>query len=422
MKRLLLLTFFIFLGSSSSMAAGLATTTPSPSPTPPKPNVVVSFERQSLRENDAIQAWIRFSNEWDQGLSNVALKIDAPGFLSWRMGTCGDWQSNLAASTGVVNLGGIAPNDGRSTAVCFKSGSDIMVGDFNVSFTFDYYWPGKTQPHSFVTSEKTLKANLFGTDSVAGVPIALAAFIVPGLFFWLAIKLLRVPWNIGTGLGETVIYSVLISFVLLWLVSYIHPGSSAAISINRLSFFAMVGGITGLTVGIGDHLVRFVVRRVKASRAAVARKAEEGRLALLKADEVKLDDTDTELLRKLLQMYPKYQQPRAVVRQHDVTYEGTLMAETNDVTALIASFRIVQSDIKGSNRAAIIAELAAASNSFERFKIATKHGIKIEPLDSIIKRDANNTEMEMDVAKTFQRKDATAEQFASGGKEPLILD
>jgi hypothetical protein len=423
MSRFLFLTL-VFLSSAFSVNGARSATpspSPSPSPTPSKPNVAVSFDRQALRENDAIQAWIRFSNEWTQDLTNVNLQIDAPSFLSWREGTCGDWKPGLSATSGSINLGAVLANDVKVTAVCFKSGSDVMVGDFNVAFTFDYFWPGKSKQHSFVTSEKTLKANLFGSDNVAGVPIALAAFIVPGLFFWLVVGWLKVPWNVEEGLGEKLIYSVLVSFALLWLFEKLLMDASASISIQRLGLFAGVGALTGLVVGGSSQLVSFGIRKLKEARAAKALAAQEQLAAARVEREVRLGDSPLELLDKLLELYPNYQKPRAVISRGGIEYTGTLMSQTENVTALIASFRISKADIQGPDPEAIIQELSAATNSAERYKIAIKHKLTIEPYDEISTDKAST--IEPSVSMIVPSKGTQVDQSPTGGtREPLILD
>jgi hypothetical protein len=70
-----------------------------------------------------------------------------------------------------------------------------VVGDFNFLFTFEYEWPQQNSlQQSFVVVEKTLKVSLLGSDSVAGIPVGLAGFIVPGLIFWWIVARFNVPW------------------------------------------------------------------------------------------------------------------------------------------------------------------------------------------------------------------------------------
>lgn len=418
------LPFLFLLVFCLPSAAVCQRPSPSPLPPPPKPNIAITFERQAIKESDAIQARVWFSNEWDQTLSNVTLHIDSPTFLTWNADTCGKWSAKGFEGglvDNVVNLNSVAPNEVRVVPLCMKSGSGIVVGDFNVSFTFEYSWPGKNNAsRSFVMSEKTLKANLFGSDSVAGVPIALAAFIVPGLFFWLVIGLLKLPWSVGPALGDKVVYSVIASLGLLGAVNFLRPDPSGTISLQKLFVFALAGCIAGVSVGGADVLRRWLVSKWREARA----KTDKERAAKLKEElDPKLNDSPAVLLGKLLKLHPNLQKPRALVRLGDNTqYQGTLMAETDEVTALVGSFRVSRSKIIGKDREAIIAKLENAKLSSERFGIATEYRLEIEPYDSIIEKK-DGAETETDVSRTFNREGTTAQQFDAGGvNEPLVFD
>src|SRR6476646_275254 len=203
---------------------------PTPAPTPPKPGLAVVLQRQAIRESDELEAQVWISNDWAKPISDVTLRISTPAFLSWNAGSCADWRnrSYQPNAQGVASIGTIGASNFRVTTVCLKSAPDIMVGDFNVSFTCEYAWPaGGEKGRSFVTTEKPLKANLLGSDTVGGVPIALASFIVPGLVFWLVIGWMKVPWNVGSALGDKLIYSVIVSVGLLWLLSWWKTDSSS---------------------------------------------------------------------------------------------------------------------------------------------------------------------------------------------------
>jgi hypothetical protein len=86
------------------------------------------------------------------------LQIETPSFLTWRVDPYAEWKSGLPTPMGVVGLGAIPQNDVRVTVVCFMNGSNVLVGDFNVSFTVDYYWSGRTnKPHSYVNNYGRLR-------------------------------------------------------------------------------------------------------------------------------------------------------------------------------------------------------------------------------------------------------------------------
>ena len=389
-----------------------ATSSPTPFPTPPKPGLAVVLQRQAIRENDELEAQVWISNDWNQPLSGVALRLNTPSFLSWAHGTCADWKRNSDQPNGqgIANLGGINANDFRITTVCLKSADNIMVGDFNVSFSVEYAWPmGTTTGRSFVTTEKTLKSNLLGSDTVAGVPIALAAFIVPGLVFWLVIGWLQVPWNVGSALGDKLIYSVIVSVALLWLISWWRTDSSGSIGLSKLFLFATAGAFAGGIVGGADHLIRWLLRRRRQEQAAIADAAE-----------AKVGDDPQDLLDKLLHKYPDARKPRAVVKAGETQYTGSLMEETDEVVAIIGWYHVVKDNIQSANRAEILGALDQAKSSFEILKVARQYDVKIEPRNGV-RQDPNDGNAEEKEAWIIKRRGVVAEQHFDTDEDEVIL-
>jgi hypothetical protein len=385
---------------------------PTPFPTPPKPGLAVVLQRQAIRENDELEAQVWISNEWDKPISDVALRVNTPAFLSWAPSTCTDWRKNSYQpnTQGVASIGTIGASDFRVTTVCLKSAPDIMVGDFNVSFTCEYAWPmGAAKGRSFVTTEKALKSNLLGSDSVAGVPIALASLIVPGLVFWLVIGWLQVPWNVGSALGDKLVYSVIVSVALLWLLNLWKPDRSGAIGLSKLFYFALAGAAAGVIVGGVDHLLRFLLRRRKAEEEAIADAAQ-----------VKVGDESLVLLQKLLAKYPNGRKPRAVVTAGSTQYTGTLMEETDEIVAIIGWFRIAKDNLPTANRAEIVSALEQAKLPIQLFNVAAKYALTIEPRNGI-RKTTNGNETEIDEAQTIERNGVVAEQHFDTDEDDVIV-
>ena len=390
-----------------------ATATPTPFPTPPKPTLAVVLQRQAIREDDELEAQVWISNDWDKPISDVTLQLNTPAFLSWARATCADWKRNsYQQNLQGTNLGAINGNDFRITTICLKSASDIMVGDFNVSFTCRYAWPmGAATGHSFVTTEKTLKSNLLGSDSVAGVPIALAAFIVPGLVFWLVIGWLQVPWNIGSALGDKLIYSVIVSVVLLWLISWLATDLSGSIGLSKLFWFAAAGAFAGGVIGGADHLARWWIRRQKQQQAAIADAAE-----------VKVGDEPLVVLEKLLNKYPDGRKPRAVVKSGETQYTGSLMEETAELVAIAGWFRIAKDNIQAANRAEILNALDQAKSPIEIYNLARRYNLTIEPRNGI-RESTNGVDSEEREVLTLKRRGVVAEQhFDTEEDEVLVVE
>jgi hypothetical protein len=414
MRRLTSSLFLLIaaLGCTALAQRPAASPSPMPFPSPPKPGLAVVLQRQAIRENDELEAQVWVSNEWDKPISDVTLRVNTPSFLSWAPSTCADWKQKSYQPDGQnrASVGTIGPSDFHVTTICLKSAADIMVGDFNVSFTCEYAWPmGAAKGRSFVTTEKALKSNLLGSDSVAGVPIALAAFIVPGLFFWLVIDWMKVPWNVGPGLGDKVVYSVIVSVGLLWLISWWRTESSGAIGLSKLFWFAAAGGVAGVVAGWIDRGVRAVLRHKQEEQEAIADAAE-----------AKLGDDSDVLLQKLVAKYPDARKPRAVVKFGDSVYTGSLMEETDEVVAVVGWYHILKDNIQTANRNEILTALDQATTPSQILNIASTYKLKIEPRNAI-REHTNGVDTEEQIGLTLKRRGVVAEQHFNTDEDDVIV-
>jgi hypothetical protein len=402
LPKLICLSLFIFASGRTNSP------TPAPAvPDPPKPLLIVSFGRQSIKEDDAIDVRLILNNEWDQALSDAVLQIDSPPTLIWNATTCEQWRQHTG-NPGLVDrtlkIGAIGPKEVRRINLCVKSGHNVDVGEFNILFAIDYSWnQNNVARHSLVTTEKALKANLFGSDAVAGVPIALAAFIVPGLFFWLVLQLLKSPWTIGgLGLGDKLLYSVLTSFVLLWVVNLVRPDPDPSISFSKLVFYAATGLVSGLIAGM-------LILTWQAYRERQRKKRQ-----------IKLADSPEVLLGKLLKLYPDYHNATGILRTAaGETYSGSLAAKTEEVVAIVGWFQIDRANISGPKKAEVLQALDnAKSRAVDIYDVATKYNLAIEARDPI------NLEGNPVKALSFTNpsKDATAQTSEGvGSGEALVV-
>src|ERR1043165_5618554 len=123
---------------------------------PPKPTVAISFERNAIRESDAIQVRVWFTNEGDESLLTVTLYIESPAGIDWNASDCAQWNDKTGAlGSQPLNMGSVGPHEVRSITLCAKSGANIDVGEFNILFAFDYSWSSNNiERHSMVTAEK----------------------------------------------------------------------------------------------------------------------------------------------------------------------------------------------------------------------------------------------------------------------------
>jgi hypothetical protein len=218
----------------------------------PKPEVIVFCDHSSIQENDELIVDLWFSNTTDVELSKVVLHVDSPAFLRWYTVDTTGKKEAVSDQGEPWTFGPVKPGAISTCRLSLKSGSDIQVGDFSLLFAFEYEWSaGGATRAAMVSSEKTLRVNLFGSDAIAGIPLALAGFIVPGLFCWLAARLFKVPGTIELPLGDRMIYSVLISILFVvagrWIsVLEITNGIGA----KKLSYLAAAGILLGVLIGV----------------------------------------------------------------------------------------------------------------------------------------------------------------------------
>jgi hypothetical protein len=354
----------------------LVKTAPSPTPEipPPKPSVIISFERQNVRENDSVRAKVLISNESKHNLTEAWLVMSAPEFLEWNLDSCEGRQlaPNLTFSSGPQAIGPIAANSTLECHLRGKTGALIEVGEFNTLLALRYRWKsGKDTAESFVTSEKTLKMNLLGSESVAGIPLVLAGYIVPGLIFWMIVGIFGVPWKMDA-LGDKMIYSVLVSFFFLGLgalLDYLGLWSklsiSRGISLTKLSWLAGAGLIVGALVGGADKAVRYIRRK---------------RL-------INPSDTEFTLLRKLLVLNKDAATPKSTIKlKKDYTeYIGSLSANQGNRYYMVGWYKVDLNELPAKTPPDVVNRLVqfkAGGSQVDLFDLAVANNL-LQVSDSI---------------------------------------
>jgi hypothetical protein len=185
-------------------------------------------------------------------------------------------------------------------------------------FTVEFKSDGKG---GFISAEKSLQASLFGSDTIAGVPLALAGFIVPGLFFWVITSLFRIPWSVGIALGDKMIYSVLVSigFVLIgtWIES-IDIDVRKGIGVIKLLYLAGGGAALGILVGFITRIYMSIRRRHRAER------------------QINFSEEPESIFRKLLLKNPNITQGQFSItldNEKGEEYIGSLFEQTPNTTS-----------------------------------------------------------------------------------------
>ncbi len=334
-------------------------------PQPVKPSVSVSFSRQVIRENGSTEVELWMTNDSDHQLFNVEMHVAGADFLQWHEDSC-----EGKVFTQSIGLGSIDAHSSLRRHFCVTTTSEIKVGEFNTLFTFQYQWQtDKGLFNSVVTLEKSIKSNIFGSDNVAGIPLAFAGFVVPGLFFWFVIHFFRAPWNVGVALGDKLIYSVLVSICIVGVGQWITPiDVSDGISLDKLIRLAGVGALLGVVAGGTDYSIRGARRRRVAAR------------------EIAFGDDEQIILGKLLQLNPEIKPGQAfeVRLKQGELYKGSMFFRTATVTYLVGWFKI---SLKGLSPQIVekMKRLQQRGQLVGLFKAASRNGIKAE-LDNAIQQ------------------------------------
>jgi hypothetical protein len=243
--------------------------------------------------------------------------------------------------------------------------------------TYEWTINGEAK-QAFVSTEKTIKVNLFGSESVAGVPLALAGFLVPGLFFWIFLRVWKVPWNQDA--TKELIYSVLISVVVIGLGYFLRqklPDWSwlkyldirNGISGTKLFALAVAGIVLGNIVGCSY----FAWLRWKMAKTISSS-----------------DPLITKVL-KIVNQNSRSTNPRTTVRKKDEStpFVGSLAASSQGTLWLIGWFKI---DIRPyANDVSFIEKMnrhLQSGNQAKVLRLARKKKIQLEKTDEITQNGA----------------------------------
>jgi len=374
-------------------------------PEMPAPTVSVSFSRGAIRENDVVRAVIWVANTADLPVT-AELHLSSPGFLKWQLPNGG---GKPVASP--WTLGRIEPRSYRNWQLDLHSGAEIQPGEFNLLFTLVYSWSAAGKSHqAFVTTEKALKVSLFGSDNIAGIPINLAGFIVPGLAFWLVLGVFRVHWLVNIALAEKTLYSVLVSLAILFLGDRMQwLEADAAIGVSHLAALAAVGGVVGLVVSGLHHAVRWTIenRREADRRAATVEESSDPL-------EVQLE--------KLLRIHGPAPQPLIwELTVGEERYFGSLVVTAEKQTWLIGWFRVGTAAADAQTRGRLL-ELKQAGKLAEVVQLARARGLPIVLRTGIREGEWDEAHATDDDFRSFQSSAVTGRQSAPASEEWEVLE
>ncbi len=228
-----------------------------------KPSLTVFLEKSDIRENDSVRVHFQVTNGGAAPIATSSITIISPGnFMEWHCGGCAAGNDVISK----VDTGRVEPNQSVDREAWFHTKPDVPFGQFNLLFRLEMMSDAKPPQRSVSLVEKAVSVKLLGTDTLAGIPLALSGLVVPGLCFWLIVSWFGVSWGVGLALGDKIIYSVLVSFALLMLDSrWVSADISSGLSVVKLVIWASSGVVLGALVGALDKGRRLIVARREAA-------------------------------------------------------------------------------------------------------------------------------------------------------------
>lgn len=235
---------------SPGQARAAQTALPGP---PPDLKVEVTLDRTDLQPGDPIAVTIRVDPLISAQLSTLQVELAGPRFIG--LAPVDPLRQTVRASSGGQPIDLIQPGPQHRNVFHLKlySADEIREGEIDLVFLFYSTWSsGQT---SFASVDRRIQLNLFGTDSVSGVPLQLAAFVLPGLLALGLLALFRFKPLVDLNWSLQAFLSVGTSLVLALLSWQIFPaGTPMGMSRKRLVYLCLTGAAIGLLLIVGRKL------------------------------------------------------------------------------------------------------------------------------------------------------------------------
>jgi hypothetical protein len=295
-----------------------------------KPAMTIIMERGELLENQTTSLTVWIENPTDARMTDIHFSYAGPKFL--QIGTFAPDNKTCAVVSKDIDFGAIEPGSALQPPrrLCLQAGSPIDERDESLGFSVAYTLVKDGKATSgFVVAEKKLSVGLFGTESIGGVSLRLAAYVIPGLLFMMILRLGGFPWSEQLGGTEVATLSVLVSVFLFVVAGFIPhiPFAFTGIgsSVSTDSF------LTLCAMAVAVSLVMVLIYR------ALKACAERRRKALL----VDVVDNDATVFRKALRGATADLRPVTVVTRNQERFVGSLMAPTSSGgVALVGWFEL----------------------------------------------------------------------------------
>jgi hypothetical protein len=309
----------------------------------------IFLSQGKIRINEPILGSISITNISETDVETAELTVLLPESVRLFHADC----SNPFQLTGLM-ADGVKANSVKTWDVCYKLEKEkAQAGTFNLLYKLTYGWDGKS---ALVSMEKTIEIDLIGVQSVLGIPLAFAGFVLPGLMLLVALKMVKMPWAVNLATDDRIIYGIFISLLLLGPLTYLagKPNSpgwlqifnlNEQVSLERLISYVFTGMILGLVIGM------FYLRQKKI----------QSDLAIT------IFDSNKAVMKKALKLNSRYSKGTMVFFNKKENYHiiGSHFVSTDTTYQVLPQFRLTLSnitDVDTRNRVNIFLHQAGNNN------------------------------------------------------------
>lgn len=335
---LLLASFFIFAKAGQAQAEEV-----------PKIKMVVSLQQKTIRLNDQVPAIIVIANQSKIQIDSSQLNIYGPGFLLIHRETC----RNPAESVSQFDMGALAAHASKSQILCFSlDPANARSGAFNVLLSLSYSWAGQ---QDLVTEEKEVAVDLIGSETILGIPLAFAGFVLPGMMLLITLNWFKVSWSKDLTGENRFLYGILISLAMLGPLSWLAVQPRAPTWLRLFNFFEKVT-IESL---IAYVVLGFALGALISGFYHLRQKQLNKEKTILSSDEI------PDLIRKSLGLNPAYKggQVTIINRKDHSKIVGSHFVVTDSNFYIFPEFRLYLDQLDPTKRDEIAGIIRDSGNT-----------------------------------------------------------
>jgi hypothetical protein len=330
-----------------------------------RPRFDVVLQRTSLGPTDAIVFEILLVNDSPYTFNDTLVHFGLPEYLEViEEGNC-----EGPSSQGPYLIGSIGPWSAHREAMCLRLKPPFIEGSVRLHFIFEYHWQTDdgSNATSYLTQERVLNVSFFGEGTIAGVPLNLIAYLIPGVFLIILLRFLDLPKiRELSGLELTVVAVVSSAPILILIPLYF----GRAISLERFGWLIL------LSIAIAALLALPMI---------YLKAREKQRKSLLIQP---TDSLTTILERAFKQCSNRAQGPMRIELTSGDVLIGSMTAKTPDGYVLLGWFELKPETKEQGMR---LNELEKQDKFHQLIAVAASWKLQIEPVEHIQKQQPDGS-------------------------------